>query len=87
MKSVGISVAIGSHEIAGGDEIIVDLEGSPKPNDVVVVLMGGDEVEVKRLVRKTNGSWILCCENPRYPESEVEGTRVLGVVIRVSRDV
>jgi SOS-response transcriptional repressor LexA len=73
--------------IQEGDLIVVDLDASPSPSNVVVVLVDGDDVEVKRIARIADGRITLTCENPSYPDREVEDVKVIGVVIQVTKQL
>lgn len=71
--------------IQEGDLVIVDMEASPQPQDIVVALVDHDDVEIKRFIRRSDGMVVLGCENPAYPECEVQDIKVLGVVIQATK--
>ena len=73
-------------DIYEGDTIIVDMDASPKIGCVVVALVNGDDLQVKRLAALRDGKAILECKNPKYPPQEVEDIKIQGVVISASRE-
>jgi repressor LexA len=71
--------------ILDGDLVIVQPQNSAKNGDIVVARLEGDDVTVKRLVRKP-GIIHLAPENPKYSPIPVEeNTEIVGKVIRVVR--
>lgn len=71
--------------ILNGDVAIVALDGSPNLNDVVVFLVNGEEVEIRRLKARTDSHVVLACDNLAYTDLEVEDVKIIGVVIQISR--
>lgn len=73
--------------IKPNDVIVVDLEGSPRPGDVVVAVINHEDVQVKRFKEKTNSHIVLSSENAKYADIEVSDLNILGVVIEVNRKI
>ena len=74
--------------ILDGDLMIIDRSLTPRHDDVVVAEMNGS-FTVKRLVRKTQGDFLMPA-NPDYPPipiHEGDEVRIWGVVIRVIHDL
>lgn len=74
--------------ILDGDLMIIDRSLTPRHDDVVVADMHGS-FTVKRLVRKTQGDFLMPA-NPDYPPIPIhdgDEVRIWGVVIRVIHDL
>lgn len=69
-----------------GDMIIADASKDPKVGDIVVALVDNENT-VKRLIKDSNGNYLLKAENPDYsdiiPVSDLE---IQGVVISLQRN-
>lgn len=77
MKDVGI---------LDGDIVIADASREPKPNQIVVALIDGENT-LKRLVR-VDGNYFLKAENPAYPDLTPRADlQIQGVVRTVIRQV
>ncbi len=74
--------------ILDGDLMVIDRSLTPRHDDVVVADMNGS-FTVKRLVQKSNGSFLMPA-NPDYPAIPInpdDEVRIWGVVIRVIHDL
>ncbi len=74
--------------ILDGDLMVIDRSLTPRHDDVVVADMNGS-FTVKRLVQKSNGSFLMPA-NPDYPAIPIkpdDEVRIWGVVVRVIHDL
>lgn len=74
--------------ILDGDLMVIDRSLTPRHDDVVVADMNGS-FTVKRLVQKSNGSFLMPA-NPDYPAIPIkpdDEIRIWGVVVRVIHDL
>lgn len=74
--------------ILDGDLMVIDRSLTPRHDDVVVADMNGS-FTVKRLVQKSNGSFLMPA-NPDYPTIPIkpdDEVRIWGVVVRVIHDL
>ena len=74
--------------ILDGDLMVIDRSLTPRHDDVVVADMNGS-FTVKRLVQKSNASFLMPA-NPDYPAIPIkpdDEVRIWGVVVRVIHDL
>ncbi|MDD4290908.1 MAG: transcriptional repressor LexA [Clostridia bacterium] len=73
--------------INNGDRIVVRINPSPENNDIVVALIEGSEVTVKRFIKESKRI-VLHPENPAYSDIIIDKSQeisILGVVIGLFR--
>ena len=73
--------------IQDGDTVIVEHRDSADDGAIVVALIDGEEVTLKRLRRRKDGSITLIAENPEMPPMQYAAERVAvqGVVVSLLR--
>ena len=73
--------------ILTGDVVVVRVQDAVDPRDIALVALPDGTYVVKRL-RRVRRTVLLVSSNPAFAEREAEeGTRVVGKVVRVIRDL
>jgi repressor LexA len=68
-----------------GDMLIVDSSKTAKVGDIVIALVDNENT-VKRLIKDSNGNYLLKAENPDYSDIiPVEDLQIQGVVLSLQR--